>query len=41
MQEKTTNKWYNLSKDTETITLTEDQITSIKFENEKKKDKLR
>lgn len=41
MQEKTTNKWYNLAKDTETITLTEDQITSIKFENEKKKDKLR
>ncbi|MBQ3408115.1 MAG: hypothetical protein IJH12_02780 [Clostridia bacterium] len=41
IRETQTLENYDLTKDTQTITLTEDQITSIKFENEKKKGQIK
>ena len=41
IRETKTLENYDLTKETQTITLTEDQITSIKFENEKKKGQIK
>lgn len=41
IRETETLENYDLTKETQTITLTEDQITSVKFENEKKKGKIK